>query len=64
MFFNIKKTEETTFTFSQVSYKIQTQKTVNLLNDLGNEEPKFATKSVCQRLSNKKWVQRKQSYQI
>ena len=28
----------------RASYKIETQKVINLLNDSSNEEPKFATK--------------------
>ena len=30
--------------YLQASYKIETQKIINFLNDLSNEEPKFATK--------------------
>ena len=46
MFFIIEKSEETTFEFLQnsVSYKMETQKIINLLNDSSNEESKFATK--------------------
>ena len=48
MFFIIKKSEKTTFNFSQNSVTIiqimETQKTVNLLNDSDNENSKFATK--------------------
>ena len=46
MFFIIEKSEETTFEFLQnsVSYKMETQKIINLVNDSSNEESKFATK--------------------
>ena len=46
MFFIIDKSEEATFEFSQnsVSYEMETQKIINLLNDSSNEESKFATK--------------------
>ena len=46
MFFIIEKSKETTFEFLQnsVSYKMETQKIMNLLNDSSNEESKFATK--------------------
>ena len=48
LFFIIEKSEETTFNFSQNSatilYIMETQKIVNLLNDSGNENSKFATK--------------------
>ena len=33
---------------------METQKIINLLNDLSNEEFKFATKMVCCRKSNSK----------
>ena len=44
MLFITEKSEETTFEFSQnfVSYKMETQKIINLLNDSSNEESKFA----------------------
>ena len=49
MFFIIKKSEETTFNFSQNSatiiYIMETQKIVNLLNGSDNENSKFATKN-------------------
>ena len=39
-------------TFQKVSYKMETQKIINLLNDLSNGESKFATaKMVCYRQS-------------
>ena len=41
----IEKPEETNFGFSQnsvLSYKLQTQKIISLLNDLNNEESKFS----------------------
>ena len=47
MFFIIEKSEETKFEFSQslwISYKLETQKFINLLNDSSNEESKLATK--------------------
>ena len=46
MFFIIEKSEETTFEFLQnsVSYKMETQKIMNLLNDSINEKTKFTTK--------------------
>ena len=48
MFFIIEKSEEETFNFSQNSvtiiYVMETQKTVNLINDTDNENSKFATK--------------------
>ena len=46
MFFIIEKSKETTLEFLQnsVSYKMETQKIMNLLNDSSNEESKFATK--------------------
>ena len=48
MFFIIEKSEETTFKFSQHSAAIisvmETQKIVNLLNDIENKNSKFATK--------------------
>ena len=49
MFFIIKKSEKTTFNFSQNSATIikmmETQKIVNLLNGSDNENSKFATKN-------------------
>ena len=42
MFFNIEKSQETTFTFSQNPV----QKIVNLLNGSDNENSKFATKKM------------------
>ena len=48
MFFIIKKSEETSFNFSQnsvtVTQVMETQKTVNLLNNIDNKNSKFATK--------------------
>ena len=49
MFFIIEKSEETTFNFSQilrVSYKMETEKIINLLNHSSNQEPKFSTKKM------------------
>ena len=48
MFFIIEKSEETTFNFSQnfVTIIMETQKIVNLLNDIDNENSKFATKKM------------------
>ena len=43
MFFIIKKSEETRFNFSEnfsVSYKMEAQKIINLLNDSSDEESK------------------------
>ena len=48
MIFIIKKSEETTFNFSQnsvTSYKNETQKIVDLFNSSENEYSKFATKN-------------------
>ena len=57
MFFIIEKSEQTTFDFSKNSiiviriillfstYKMETQKIVNLLNDTDNESSKFATRN-------------------
>ena len=47
MFFIIEKSKERNFNFSQnsVSYKMETQKIINLLNDSSHEESKFATKN-------------------
>ena len=48
MFFNIEKSEERTFNFSQnsvKSYKIETRKIINFLSDSRNEESIFATKN-------------------
>ena len=42
-------------TFQKVSYKMEAQKIINLLNDLSNGESKFATaKMVCYRQSYSK----------
>ena len=53
MFFIIEKSEETIFEFTQNSativslltiYKMETQRSVNLLDDTNNESSKFATR--------------------
>ena len=56
MFFVIEKSEETTFEFRQnsVSYKMETRKIINLLNDSSNEESQFATKRGMSMQSNNK----------
>ena len=56
MFFVTEKSAETTFEFLQnsISYKMETQKIMNLLNDSSNEDSKFAKKMVCYRQANSK----------
>ena len=47
MFFIVEKTIETIFYFSQNAvrlYKMETQKTISLLNDSSNDQSKYATK--------------------
>ena len=44
-FFIIEKSEETTYKILRLSYKMETQKIIKLLNGSSNEESKFATKN-------------------